>query len=138
MDKQLQKIEVSDLLGKPFAWYARGPEAYDCWGLVLEVARRAGVYLPDEISIRRPQVRSRRMDQVFAGFTRIAEPEPYCLVTFVLRRRYVGHIGFVLADGKRFIHVTESQRVSITRLDDVFWRRRIDGYYRVIDLRQCI
>lgn len=131
-------MDVSDLLGKPFAWHARGPDAYDCWGLVVEAARRAGLYLPDELSIREPQGRARRIADVFDDFTRIDAPEPYCLVTFIVRPPYVSHIGFVLGDGKQFIHVTQSQRVTIDKFDSPFWRKRIDGYYRVTDLRQCV
>lgn len=40
-------VEYKDLLGKPFRWGARGPDAFDCWGLVMAVFRRAGVDLKD-------------------------------------------------------------------------------------------
>lgn len=33
-------------VGKPYAPCARGPEAYDCWGLVWEIERRLGLELP--------------------------------------------------------------------------------------------
>jgi len=37
-------IDVADLIGKPFLARARGPNAYDCFGLTLEMLRRVGVY----------------------------------------------------------------------------------------------
>lgn len=39
-------IDLDDLLGKPWKRGARGPDAYDCWGLVWEVQRRFGRSLP--------------------------------------------------------------------------------------------
>lgn len=32
--------------GKPFAWGGRGPQAYDCSGLIWAAYRRAGITLP--------------------------------------------------------------------------------------------
>ena len=34
---------ISDLIGKPFKWGARGPDAYDCAGLTEEVLSRYGI-----------------------------------------------------------------------------------------------
>lgn len=31
------------VIGKPFAWNARGPDAYDCWGLVRAGLEQAGL-----------------------------------------------------------------------------------------------
>lgn len=40
--------EINDLIGRPFEDGARGPEAFDCWGLVAWVgARLHGYSLPD-------------------------------------------------------------------------------------------
>ena len=40
-------LDISDLLGKPYKAHARGPEAYDCYGLVIEVEKRLGHTMPD-------------------------------------------------------------------------------------------
>lgn len=40
-------LDVNDLLGKPYKAHARGPDAYDCYGLVIEVERRLGHTMPD-------------------------------------------------------------------------------------------
>jgi cell wall-associated NlpC family hydrolase len=38
------------LVGRPFVWAGRGPEGFDCWGLVLEARRRAGLPAPADIA----------------------------------------------------------------------------------------
>lgn len=37
----------TDLIGKPFEALGRGPDGYDCWGLVMEVSKRFGQEVPD-------------------------------------------------------------------------------------------
>jgi cell wall-associated NlpC family hydrolase len=39
---------LNDLVGLPFSRGARGPAAFDCWGLVLEARRRLGLPLPPD------------------------------------------------------------------------------------------
>ena len=38
-----------DLIGKPYAPRATGPEAYDCWGICVEVLKRLSIF--DEIDL---------------------------------------------------------------------------------------
>ena len=40
-------VDVSDLLGKPYSPHGRGPDSFDCYGLVIEVEKRYGIDLPD-------------------------------------------------------------------------------------------
>ena len=40
-------LDVNDLLGKAYKAHARGPNSYDCYGLVLEVENRLGHIMPD-------------------------------------------------------------------------------------------
>ena len=40
-------IPIADLIGKPYRDNGRGPDAYDCYGLAIEVERRAGYKLND-------------------------------------------------------------------------------------------
>lgn len=39
---------IRDLQGKPFRWQGRGPDAFDCWGLVIEVLARRGLPSPGD------------------------------------------------------------------------------------------
>jgi cell wall-associated NlpC family hydrolase len=47
--------------GKPFAWGARGPYAYDCSGLVQAAYRHAGIFLPRDTY---GMVRSRQLKRI--------------------------------------------------------------------------
>jgi cell wall-associated NlpC family hydrolase len=38
------------LVGLPFQAGARGPAAFDCWGLVLELRRRLGLPVPPDVA----------------------------------------------------------------------------------------
>ena len=46
------RTSAPDLIGRPYAYGARGPEAFDCWGLVLELRRRLGLPLPPDPTTR--------------------------------------------------------------------------------------
>jgi cell wall-associated NlpC family hydrolase len=37
---------INRLVGKPFEWNARGPDSFDCWGLVIEARRSLGLATP--------------------------------------------------------------------------------------------
>lgn len=38
----VKPVSQGGVLGAPFVWGGRGPDSYDCWGLVVEVYRRMG------------------------------------------------------------------------------------------------
>lgn len=63
-------------------------------------------------------------------FNVIEKPEPWCIVAMAIHPRYVSHIGVVIEDCRRFIHVMAKTRVSIERLDAMEWTPRIRGFYR--------
>jgi cell wall-associated NlpC family hydrolase len=41
---------LEELIGLPFERGGRGPDAYDCWGLVLALRRRLGLREPPDIA----------------------------------------------------------------------------------------
>jgi cell wall-associated NlpC family hydrolase len=45
----MSALDVNDLIGKPWQRDARGPDAFDCWGLTREILQRLrpGESLPD-------------------------------------------------------------------------------------------
>lgn len=118
----------ADLIGKPFKLTGRGPDSFDCYGLVMELGRRAGWQLPDHQS---PEV-LRQVASVFAGCLPIwkpCEPGPGA-VACIRMLGFITHVAWVLPHG-RLIHVWEkSGGVCVERIST--WERRIAGFYRYI------
>lgn len=130
---------LSPLLGKPFKWFARGPDAYDCYGLMIEASRRVGLYIPSDyqtIKDKDPAIRHNSFITGLMEYTiEIPEPEPYCLVTFIMDKEppyYVNHIGMVMPNLYQFLHVMKDIRVGKERLDNKFyWKNRVDAFWRI-------
>jgi hypothetical protein len=99
----------------------------------MEVYRRLDRALPDFGSAVVPSVIDRMINSALrtprsALFIELSAPEPWCLVLFKIRPPYVSHIGVVLEDTSRFIHIMRNTSVSIERLDRQEWKRRIAGF----------
>ena len=126
------KLDTLDLLGKPFKWGGRGPKSYDCYGLAMECARRVGKRFPDQYASTPDfaKISDHVEDASEHHLAELHKPEPFCFVTFVLFEPWVSHIGFVLADEARFIHVMAGCRVAVERLSDPFWLAHKPQYWR--------
>lgn len=122
---------ICDLIGVPFVDGGRGPDGYDCWGLVREVYNRLGVELQDY----------KMSCYDAAGFHERAEaerprwmrhelkdaPVP-AVVAIRLNSPNISHVGVYIGDGK-FLHTREKTGVCIERMDSPVWRHRIEGIY---------
>ena len=130
--------ELTGLIGLPWVAGARGPEAYDCWGLFLAVQRQHfGRDLP-EIPVDALNLRA-----VLDAFTAHPERQRWQLVSAaeegdaVLMRqsRYPIHIGVWLdIDGGGVLHAVRHAGVvfqTLAALEAHGWR--IEGHYRFKD-----
>jgi len=126
---------VSDYVGLPFAPFGRGPEVYDCWGLVRAVfADRIGVDLPmyDEIG---PDDRRRVAEAMTAGcgsgpWQPVDRPREFDVM--VARRpgwRLAGHVGVMLG-ARDVLHVWKGSGVHVARVNDPALAGIILGYQR--------
>ncbi len=125
-------FSYADLLGKSFEWGGRGPDTFDCYGLAIETRKRAGLFMPEEYASisTKPEIDARIQDCTLAhGFVQLAKPQPFCLVTFCIHPRFSTHIGMVLEDCRRFIHIQRMARVGVERLDSMIWAKRITGFW---------
>ena len=120
-------MRIDDLIGKPYRKGGRGPEDYDCAGLVVEVLRRRGIELaiPETPDAEADQLTAMR--QILnAQWEAIERARPGCLVFF---RGVPGHVA-VMLNATRFIHVAEDVgQVCIERLEGPIWPRRFAGFY---------
>jgi len=120
--------DFHDLVGVPFQYGGRGPDALDCYGLVMECARREGIDLPDfGCATDQPTI----MAMMTASLPQWRQIEKrHGAIAFIRVGRYAAHVGYVF--GSHFmIHAWEdSGGVSIVRLSD--WEHRILGYFEYV------
>jgi cell wall-associated NlpC family hydrolase len=101
MSEPLDPALWCDLIGKPFVDGARGPEHYDCFGLLLEVYRRRGIVILDHSYSDDPAERAARL---LRGLTSWTPCEIRPGVGLLFREKGIaGHVGVAL-DEDRFIH----------------------------------
>jgi hypothetical protein len=89
-------LDVNDLIGKPWRLGGRGPDAFDCWGVVREVLQRMlpGLPLPDWASDTMTRERQR---EIMAGAFPVHCTRTDELVDGVLLlSRRAGHIAIVV------------------------------------------
>ncbi len=123
--------DLSDLVGKPFADGGRGPDAYDCWGLVCEVFKRYGIELPDyKISCEDASRIDNEIDSQRRQWRRCEGeiPAPSLVVIRFNEVVFCNHTGVYIGSG-RFIHTREKIGGNIDRIDSPAWRRKIEGFY---------
>ena len=120
---------IQDLIGIPYEKHGRTTKGLDCYGLVHLVYGRLGKELPNfpEDYTELLNIHN-AIEENKSKFIELEKPEPYCIVTFSIYPPYVTHIGVVLDDCKRFIHIMEKRNVTIEQLDK--WNKRIRGFYK--------
>jgi len=108
-----------DLVGLPFRSGGRGPDAYDCYGVLLKVFARRGIGRPPlDTTVDDSEIA--RMVALALGthWSRIEAPEPGCALLF-RDRGVVRHVGIYIGSD-RFLHATEAKRqVLVERLSAV-------------------
>jgi cell wall-associated NlpC family hydrolase len=120
-----------DLLGKPWREDARGPDAYDCLGLTIEIQRRRGLAVPDFVSSAAELHRQLADGGFLAGCTRLEEPDAGAVVLMRSLGTHGYHMG-VMVDRFRMLHASEpAGSVVLERLSSSRWSRRTCGFYEV-------
>lgn len=117
-------VNYEDLIGKTFEYGGRGPDKYDCYGLLREMYSRTGKEIPDYSS---PSVGAEIIAKILDKKSEWTEVERQPGVAALIRLRGNAHVGFILPYGM-FIHVWErSGGVTVERIRD--WEARIVAYY---------
>ncbi len=141
-------------IGLQYADGGRGPEAYDCWGLLRLVSgERFGIALPAYDGIvwrsylsRAEQVEADEAVKAFMLAERDVRWSPVWLATGsppeeplggrrirpgdgVLMRAAPLHVGIVVAPGW-MLHIEEGSNSTCAPYDDIRWGRRVIGFYR--------
>ena len=125
-------------VGAPFKDGGRGPDVFDCWGLVSQVYRdQLGIDLPHygEISAA-DLLRVRR--EIMAGaasepWRQVTDPREFDVAVMRLPTgRGHGHVG-VLTDPRNVLHVEAGSGAAIEQLNSVTIRNRVMGFWRHTD-----
>lgn len=122
-------LNYVDLLDKEFAYGGRGPEFYDCYGLIMALHKRIGIELPEYKSEKEPNLIQLRIIEGRKLFKQLEKPEPHSVVTFFIKPYITSHLGFML-DERRFIHIMIKSRVTVEKIDSDIWKDRITGYFK--------
>jgi cell wall-associated NlpC family hydrolase len=121
-------IEYVDLLSKQFAYGGRGPDKYDCYGLVMEMYKRRGVIIPDYGSPTDQKQIHLLMDQKKQVWRNSEIKKNTVLLFRVLN--YNSHVGYLVSD-THFIH-TRDNKLGIVVNHIKIWEKRIVGCYEYI------
>lgn len=103
-----------DLLGLPYVRGARGPDAFDCYGLAKEMFRRAGNEVPDFHSPGSLEEIEALISSKCRKWRRVPVGTVNALITFRVEG-FGAHVGFMLTDD-RFIHAWEATGITTERL----------------------
>lgn len=125
---------ICDLVGKPFESGGRGPDSYDCIGIVIEVYKRNGIILND-FSIGAfcySKAQEIIESEIKSGkWIKCEEPEYLSVVIMKQHPIFTQHIG-VNVDCGRFIHASIVKGVTIDRLIDPSYKNSIKGFYKYV------
>lgn len=124
-------LNYSSLVGIPYLKGGRDPkEGLDCLGLCIEAYKRRGILdFPDASAPENREEIHKLMMEGKEQFEEIQKPEEGCIVAFSIRPPYVTHIGVVIGKNE-FLHINDKKRSMVTKLNDLFWGKRIKGFYR--------
>jgi cell wall-associated NlpC family hydrolase len=129
-DRRVNMHWASAYIGKPYEHAARGPDKFDCWGLVWAVYKSFGIYLPEfpGITLTSPLMQCNVILQnISEDWVDVGMPFD-CAAVGMSKKAAIHHVGvYIAADGGKIVHATpESGVVASTER-----RLRVEGF-RVI------
>lgn len=107
------------LLGKTYKTGGRGPDAFDCSGLVYYAYKKAGVVLP---------VTAEEQNKIGVEVSRWSTL-PGDLVFFRIIREF--HVGIMINE-REFIHASKSRGVTIDDLSTPYWTKSLQGFRSIL------
>lgn len=123
-EKLLSALSV--FLNAPYELGGATPEGVDCSGLVKSVFAEAyGFNLPHNAASQFRLGAETLESQLRLGDLVFFEKQSR-------RGRYVSHVGIYLSN-RRFAHASTKAGVTVSGLDEAYWRRRFAGARRLID-----
>lgn len=117
---------IDDLIGLPYKLHGRGPDSYDCYGLVIEAEKREGKQIPDLFKEYVKTHASIRDLIKSAGLLKKTVPEEKDILLFLDSNGHTVHMGMYLKNDD-FIHC-DKYGVRITKLSSYFRTYEVFGW----------
>jgi len=105
--------------GKKYRSGNKGPDYFDCSGLIYFSYRQAGISVP-----LTAEAQGRYGAEISRG-----DVQPGDLVLFRIRND--DHIG-IMINGSDFVHASKSRGVAIDSLESAYWRRYLVGFRKLM------
>jgi peptidoglycan endopeptidase LytE len=110
--------DASQLLGKPYVWGGETPQVgFDCSGFIVYLFKKQGISLP------------RTVATIWNVGTPVSSPSVGDIVFFETSKPGPSHIGIYIGNNQ-FIHSGASTGVSISSLNNSYWKARYLGAKR--------
>ena len=117
------RLDINDLLGKPYKAHGRGPDNFDCYGLVIEVEKRLGHTMPDlytklsECDKWDFDPHNADFSTKLTGLVKTNKPDFGDVILFFDEKGRINHTGVYLKDDD-FIHCNNcGVHISKTKYD---------------------
>lgn len=122
-------VDYAALIGAPFEYGGRGPEKFDCYGLVMHIFKQNhDCEIPDFRSSIDQAINTAKFSIGLQNW-RVVPREPGTAVLFRIGK-YISHCGYMI-DDLQMIHTwQDSGGVVIERLRA--WQQRTVGFYRYV------
>ncbi|MGM7634593.1 LysM peptidoglycan-binding domain-containing protein [Bacillus sp. Hm123] len=111
--------EAKKHMGVPYVWGGKQPSGFDCSGYIYYVFNQAGKKLPRT-----------NTEGYYSRSYFVSNPQPGDLVFFKnTYKKGISHMGIYLGNNQ-FIQASSSQGITITSLDNSYFKQRFDSFKR--------
>lgn len=110
--------EAQKHIGVPYVWGGNTTKGFDCSGFLNYVYAKAGVSIP------------RTVETIWSATTKVSSPQVGDLVFFTTYKAGPSHAGIYMGNNK-FIHAGSSTGVTITDMNNSYWKARYLGAKKV-------